>query len=707
MQTILVTLVLLSIHTVLLAQRPVPSVPLTYFVGSGEANSPYGRSTVTPIAVAVGSNGDIWSAGVAFGDGLPAMDPDDRTFSAGLCLAAPITDPFVVRQTECTDLFVVRLARDGSGVRFSKYLGGEGLEQVAGIVVDELGNSYLTGIQASSWDVFPLNEPYVIGLDVDGRTLLNFRLPSFVRPTAIGADAEGMIYIGGFTSGEATEVGGLGLDLSDKENGLIVKFDPLLEEIAYLTLLGGSGVDRVNDIAVDAVGRVYAIGVTNSIDFPITLPFASDPPGADRDIFVAALNASGDEIEWSASFGGSDRESEPIIELTTTGSLIVAGETRSTDFPLHKPLVDALPNDTGAWVAALDVNTQELLYSSYLAFRKLRDATSDSLGSLYLSGVQDVVLDEGTRPLGVITRLDRTGQLEDEILAGADRIASADEGRLIAAGSGKSGVLDPSGFAFGAQAAYFAFLSIQAPDVGTPRLAAVLNAASSVPVPLSGGMAISLYGDMLGPTERPAASGDGNGLPAILGGVRVLIGGEPAPLLFVSQGQVNAILPFTLGGEPLVSVLVERNGIRSNIFSITAAKASPAPFLKAPPSAGFVALLNQDGSLNSPDRPARPESIVAMWATGVGNFSPPMADGIVVPTSGPFSAIESEVRVEFVSQGQLTEIRYAGAAPGLPAGIAQINFMIPPNAPRDDSTLIRLGVGDHENHSPIYISIGL
>jgi len=95
-------------------------------------------------------------------------------------------------------------------------------------------------------------------------------------------------------------------------------------------------------------------------------------------------------------------------------------------------------------------------------------------------------------------------------------------------------------------------------------------------------------------------------------------------------------------------------------------------------SSGFgqAAALNEDGSYNTPSNPARPGSIVVLFATGAGKLDPVPEDGTVIrgrlPQTLPASA--------YVGSCQ-AEVLYSGSAPELIAGAIQVNIRVPDQAP--------------------------
>ena len=88
---------------------------------------------------------------------------------------------------------------------------------------------------------------------------------------------------------------------------------------------------------------------------------------------------------------------------------------------------------------------------------------------------------------------------------------------------------------------------------------------------------------------------------------------------------------------------------------------------------GQGAILNEDGTINSSLNPAAAGSIVVLYATGLGQTDPPGVDGSVYASALPL--LRSPVTVE--AGGVAGDILYAGPAPGMVAGVMQINVRLP------------------------------
>jgi uncharacterized protein (TIGR03437 family) len=106
-------------------------------------------------------------------------------------------------------------------------------------------------------------------------------------------------------------------------------------------------------------------------------------------------------------------------------------------------------------------------------------------------------------------------------------------------------------------------------------------------------------------------------LPRQLAGVEVTIGGRPAPLLLVSPGQINLQQPN--GNAPLQeTVIVSSNGTTLWTGRQTTVATAPSLFTSDPENFRRPgAILNQDGSLNSRQRPARRGESILVFATAI------------------------------------------------------------------------------------------
>jgi uncharacterized protein (TIGR03437 family) len=197
-----------------------------------------------------------------------------------------------------------------------------------------------------------------------------------------------------------------------------------------------------------------------------------------------------------------------------------------------------------------------------------------------------------------------------------------------------------------------------------------------------------LFGNEIGPaaltTLRLTADGRVDTLLAV---VRVLFDGVPAPLLYVSAKQLSAVVPYGVAPNGRTVVQVDYQGLRSNPLVLWVAPAVVGVFTQNSSGRGAGAVLNQDGTLNTPENPAEKGSIVVLYGTGEGRTTPEGVDGKVTgePLPRPLLRILAQV------DGRVAEVLYAGGAPGLVAGVLQMNVRIPLTARSGAAVPLRIG----------------
>lgn len=126
-------------------------------------------------------------------------------------------------------------------------------------------------------------------------------------------------------------------------------------------------------------------------------------------------------------------------------------------------------------------------------------------------------------------------------------------------------------------------------------------------------------------------------------------------------------------------MVVEHNGVRSEPIERPVFEWSPGIFIMDGWPYGQGAILNEGWKANSRVNPARLGSIIAFWATGTGMTDTPSVDGLLTPPVPGQPLSKTPVRVLFAQISG--EMQYAGAAPGMVAGVTQINVRLPDTLP--------------------------
>jgi uncharacterized protein (TIGR03437 family) len=188
----------------------------------------------------------------------------------------------------------------------------------------------------------------------------------------------------------------------------------------------------------------------------------------------------------------------------------------------------------------------------------------------------------------------------------------------------------------------------------------------------------------------------------IIGGTRVLFDGIPSPMIYASATQTSAIVPYAVAGRLATTVQVEVDGVRSNAIQLQVRDSLPGLFTVNSSGSGPGAILNQDNSFNNANNPAPRGSFVVLYATGEGQTDRP-ADG-VVPGTGSVPLKKPLLPVRVRIGGVEAEVAYAGSAPGLVAGVMQVNAKVPDNIQAGNAP-VELIVGNTSSPSGVTVSI--
>ena len=234
----------------------------------------------------------------------------------------------------------------------------------------------------------------------------------------------------------------------------------------------------------------------------------------------------------------------------------------------------------------------------------------------------------------------------------------------------------------------------------------VVNAASYSTGPVAPGEIVSIFGTNIGPANYALLTLDSTGkVSTSIGGVTVSFNGFLAPLTYVSSTQINAIVPYEIAGNTSPSVQVTYGGQTSNPFALQLTAAAPALFTQNSSGSGPADILNQDYSLNTQNNPAAKGSVLQIFLTGEGLTNPAQATGAVTPVNtsgvGPVTPAPQQA-VSVMIGGQFAKLDFAGEAPGLVAGVLQVDAEVPVTA-NSGTNPITVRVGNQISQSGVTV----
>jgi uncharacterized protein (TIGR03437 family) len=227
----------------------------------------------------------------------------------------------------------------------------------------------------------------------------------------------------------------------------------------------------------------------------------------------------------------------------------------------------------------------------------------------------------------------------------------------------------------------------------------VLNGASLLPGAVAPGEIVTLLGAGIGPSspQQPSQSPTST----TLDGTSVLFDETPAPLLYAAPNQVNVIAPYALQNEASTQVQITQAGQPVAQLLISVIASAPAIFTVDGSGVGPGAVLDQDYTLNSPSNPAEKGSVVMLFATGAGQTDPPGADGQITGDTPSKPVLPVSVQIG----GLEARVLYAGAAPGMVAGMLQVNCKVPMESPSGYAVSIVLSVGTTSSQAGVTLAI--
>jgi uncharacterized protein (TIGR03437 family) len=176
-----------------------------------------------------------------------------------------------------------------------------------------------------------------------------------------------------------------------------------------------------------------------------------------------------------------------------------------------------------------------------------------------------------------------------------------------------------------------------------------------------------------------------------LQGALLVLGGLPLPIVFTSQNQVNAMLPYGITPGTTYQLIAQRDNRLSVPQPVTVAVAEPAIFSKDSSGKGqgdvFVYLSTTEQILAEPARPAKAGDILIIYCAGLGPVDPLIDAGVAVDrltrTVNP---------VGLTIGGVQAEVLFSGLTGGL-TGLYQVDAKMPDGVAPGDAVPVVLSVG--------------
>jgi uncharacterized protein (TIGR03437 family) len=216
----------------------------------------------------------------------------------------------------------------------------------------------------------------------------------------------------------------------------------------------------------------------------------------------------------------------------------------------------------------------------------------------------------------------------------------------------------------------------------------VSSASFATDAPLAPGSIIAIFGSHL---ADGAIAAQALPLPSQLGQTQVIIGGQQMPLFFVSDAQINAMLPYGIAVNRPYQVIVQRGTSSTIPESITLAAAGPAVFTKDQTGIGPGLVFDAQFRSNDTTNPAAAGDAIVIYTTGLGDVTPAIPAGV----PAPLDALSPTASPASVTIGGVNapQVLFAGLAPGF-TGLYQVNVVVPAGVAPGDAVPIIITVAD-------------
>ncbi len=225
----------------------------------------------------------------------------------------------------------------------------------------------------------------------------------------------------------------------------------------------------------------------------------------------------------------------------------------------------------------------------------------------------------------------------------------------------------------------------------------VVSAASSAAgSPLAQGSLISIYGTQLANSTAMFASLP---LETDLNDVEVAIGTTSLPLLYVSPGQINAIIPYDLTANSSTALVVQR-GLTSTLSAVVPIQISETQPAVFPIGNGQWAIVDQNNQLLGSTNPTKAGDIIVIYCTGLGPVTGGVSAGSPAPSS-PLAPTTNTVSVTI--SGQPASVSFSGLTPSY-VGLYQINVLVPPGVQSGNAVSVVISSGGIQS-SPVTIPV--
>ncbi len=299
-----------------------------------------------------------------------------------------------------SDAFLVKTDATGK-LQFVTYFGGNGIEELYGMAIDDLGRIIISGATSSAdlpvsrslherkqaFDGFIAR--FTSNGELDYSTYFGGSDADYIR--AVTLDSSRRIVFTGSTGSSDLPMknaltptkptssrcryvlAGILETTVSCRNIFVGKLDPDSGELVFSTYLGGSRMntallegDQPTAIALDILDNIYVAGRTNDLSFPVTEGAVGRTASGSTDGFITKLSPEGGGPYRSTYFGGSGVDFIQAMAVDGDGNPYICGTSSSSRIPLANARQNTNGGGTAdAFVAKLNEEMTNVIFSTF------------------------------------------------------------------------------------------------------------------------------------------------------------------------------------------------------------------------------------------------------------------------------------------------------------------------------------------------------
>lgn len=627
------------------------------------------------------------------------------------------------------DAFVTKLSAAGNTLVYSSYLGGTASDGSSGIAVDSSGNAYVAGRTRST--NFPTRNPLQAAHAGGTRdafvTKVNAAGNSTVYSTYLGGsgsdeafgiavNASGSATVGVDTTStnfplvnpiQRTFSGGAVAIASLNAEGSALTFSTYFGDgpnvssadpepaIAAAAAAGQQGFVSVRDVW-EHEGNIYAVGKTDNGN--LRTRDSLQPYSGGTDTFIVCIDSR--LCSYALSPPGKVHSAntflESVVVVVAPSGCPWSASTSASWLRLRDPngigpgsFIYGVDENTVAEARIGTINLQDQTH----VVRQEGRACTYSLGQPY-----PIAFSSAGGAGGVTLQTDASCQWSANArsgLATANWITVTPFSGTGSATISYSTAANPSGrrqASIITTGGFFSIFQSQAPAANTSGTVSATGATTGV----GGGSIASTYGIGMAVDTAVATAVP---LPTELGPDNAKttlemssgsIGPVAAPLFFVSDTQINFVVPWELAGQPQATLRVKVGTVTSPGVQVNLGASTPAIFSMNQQGTGPGAItIATTGELANNARPARRGEYISIYCSGLGDVTNRPASGAPARPE-PLSMTRNTPTVTI--GGITANVVFSGLAPGF-VGLYQVNAQVPDTVTSGSAVPVVINIG--------------